>query len=276
MDTFDGELLLLSIATNRYLRVDAAGRILADSPGPRPDSRDGVRFRWQIKPDETSPQRPVIPQQLTFTPYHASGIYDVGETVGWTVTPGPTPPTYAYKWTIRRNNAVVLKEGTLDLSSGKDTIEIAGDQPEMIYVAVEAVRGSDRRRRRRASERCAALHRRQHRTQHRLLRRRRSRRADEDRAVDAASGRLRRVLGRASSPRRRRSRSTPVLTPVETDVPGVEMNMFELDALGSKAHGYVAKPARRGQVSGGHPAAVRRRLRAERGAPSRGAPPKAG
>ena len=30
-----------------------------------------------------------IPQQLVFTPYHASGIYDVGETVGWTVTPGP-------------------------------------------------------------------------------------------------------------------------------------------------------------------------------------------
>jgi hypothetical protein len=32
---------------------------------------------------------------------------------------------------------VVLKEGKLDLSSGKDKIEIAGDQPEMIYVAVE-------------------------------------------------------------------------------------------------------------------------------------------
>ena len=36
----------------------------------------------------------------------------------------------------------------------------------------------------------------------------------------------------------------PVLTPVQTDVPGVEMNIFELDALGSKTHGYVAKPAR--------------------------------
>src|ERR1043165_4845134 len=81
--------------------------------------------------------RPAIPQQLTFTPYHASGIYDLGETVGWTVTPGPVTPTYAYKWTARRNNAVVVKEGKLDLSSGTDKIEIAGDQPEMIYVAVE-------------------------------------------------------------------------------------------------------------------------------------------
>src|SRR5581483_6485208 len=78
-----------------------------------------------------------IEQQLTFTPYHATGIYEVGETVGWTVTPGPITPTYAYKWTIRRNNAVVLKEGKLDLSSGKDKIEISGEQPEMIYVAIE-------------------------------------------------------------------------------------------------------------------------------------------
>ncbi|SPE43317.1 exported hypothetical protein [Candidatus Sulfopaludibacter sp. SbA3] len=82
-------------------------------------------------------QRGPIDEQLIFTPDHASGIYDVGETVGWTVTPGPVTPTFAYKWTIRRNNAVVLKEGKLDLSSGKDKIEITGDQPEMIYVAVE-------------------------------------------------------------------------------------------------------------------------------------------
>ena len=80
-----------------------------------------------------------IAQQLTFAPYHANGIYNIGETVGWTVTPGPVDPTYSYKWTIRRNNADVLKEGKLDLSSGKDKIEIAGDQPEMIYVAIEPV-----------------------------------------------------------------------------------------------------------------------------------------
>jgi cephalosporin-C deacetylase-like acetyl esterase len=38
-----------------------------------------------------------------------------------------------------------------------------------------------------------------------------------------------------------------VLTPVETDVPGVELSMFALDALGSTAHGYVAKPDREGK-----------------------------
>src|SRR5215471_8425319 len=93
----------------------------------------------QITPPPPAPPapRPTIAEQLTFTPYHASGIYDIGETVGWEVTPGPVTPTYSYRWTVRRNNAVVLKEGKLDLSSGKDKIEIAGDQPEMLYVAVE-------------------------------------------------------------------------------------------------------------------------------------------
>src|SRR5262249_30849620 len=97
-----------------------------------------LAFALAVPGSPLSAQRAPIAQQLTFTPYHASGVYEVGETVGWTVTPGPTAPSYAYRWTIRRNNAIVLKEGTLDLSSGKDTIEIAGDQPEMIYVAVEA------------------------------------------------------------------------------------------------------------------------------------------
>jgi hypothetical protein len=60
-------------------------------------------------------QRTPIPQQLTFTPYHATGIYDVGETVGWTISPGPDTSSYPYKWTIRRNNAVVLKQGNRSL-----------------------------------------------------------------------------------------------------------------------------------------------------------------
>jgi xylan 1,4-beta-xylosidase len=50
IETFDGDLILMSLATNRYLRISPAdGRILADSPGPRPDGRDGVRFRWRAR-----------------------------------------------------------------------------------------------------------------------------------------------------------------------------------------------------------------------------------
>jgi cephalosporin-C deacetylase len=203
-------------------------------------------------------QRGPIPQQLVFVPYHASGIYDVGETVGWTVTPGPVAPAYAYKWTIRRNNALVLKEGKLDLSSGKDKIEITGDQPEMLYVAVEAYANL-------APEATTAA-------------------GPEPQAAAAGPGRGAAspfvggntgrsnglyAVGAAVAPARiglstprpddidafwdaklaaqARIPINPVLTPAQTDLPGVELSMFVLDALGSKAHGYVAKPAREGK-----------------------------
>ena len=180
-------------------------------------------------------QRTPIAQQLAFTPYHANGIYELGETVGWTVAPGPLQPTYKYKWTARRNNAVVLKEGKLDLSTGQDKIEIAGDQPEMIYVAVEPY---------------------------------------DPPATEYTSGNTGRnnglyAVGAAVAPTKI-PLSTPrpddfddfwkdklsaqakipidaKLTPVSTDVPGVEMSIFVLDALGSQAHGYLAKPAREGK-----------------------------
>jgi cephalosporin-C deacetylase len=140
---------------------------------------------------------------------------------------------------------VVLKEGKLDLSSGKDKIEIAGDQPEMIYVAVEP---------------SASLA------------------APAPDAPGAAPAYIGGNTGRnnglyavgaavapakigLSTPRpddfdafwegklaaQAKVPINPVLTPVPTDVPGVELNMFALDALGSKAHGYIAKPAREGK-----------------------------
>ena len=181
------------------------------------------------------PRRAPIEQQLSFAPYHASGIYQVGETVGWTITPGPVQPTYSYKWTVRRNNAVVLKEGKLDLSSGKDAIEVKSDQPEMIYVAVEPYAPSGAGYKGGNTGRDNGLY-----------------------AAGAAVDPLKIGL---STPRpadfdgfwkgklteQAKIPLNPVLSPVSTDIPGVELNLFVLDALGSKAHGYLAKPAREGK-----------------------------
>jgi len=212
-----------------------------------------------------SAQRGPIDQQLTFTPYHGSGVYDVGETVGWTVTPGPVTPTYAYKWTIRRNNAVVLKEGKLNLSSGKDKIEITGDQPEMIYVAIEpyanlvadasapgAAAGSASPAPQPASAGSPG-------------------RGAASGYVGGNTGRNNGLyaVGAAVAPAKigistprpddfdafwdgqlaaqEKVPVNPVLTPVQTDVPGVELSMFVLDALGSQTHGYIAKPAGEGK-----------------------------
>jgi cephalosporin-C deacetylase-like acetyl esterase len=197
-----------------------------------------------------------IPQQLAFTPYHATGIYDIGETVGWTVTPGPVAPAYAYKWTVRRNNAVVLKEGKLDLSSGKDKIEIKGDEPEMIYVAIEPVAkfaGDSPAPEATAGTPAAPG------------------RGNPTGYVGGNTGRNNGLyaVGAAVAPTKI-GLATPrpadfdsfwteklaaqakvpinsVLTPVQADTPGVEMNTFVLDALGSKAQGYLARPMKEGK-----------------------------
>jgi cephalosporin-C deacetylase-like acetyl esterase len=231
-------------------------------------------------------QRAPISQQLTFVPYHANGIYKIGETVGWTVTPGPDAPTYSYQWTIRRDNSVVLKEGKLDLSAGKDTIEIVGDQPEMIYVAIEpnaalaappsapnapatgagqpapASASPDSPKPDAASTSAAQAG------------SATANAAGPPQALHWIGGNTGRnnglyAVGAAVAPTEI-PLSTPrpadfdsfwdgklalqakvpidaVLTPVTTDVPGVEMSMFALDALGSKAHGYIARPLAEGK-----------------------------
>ena len=51
METPNGDLLLMSLATHRLLRIDpATRRITADSPGPLPDGSDGSRFTWSLLP----------------------------------------------------------------------------------------------------------------------------------------------------------------------------------------------------------------------------------
>jgi cephalosporin-C deacetylase-like acetyl esterase len=187
-------------------------------------------------------QHAPIDQQLSFTPYHASGIYEVGETVGWTVTPGPVTPTYSYKWTVRRNNAVVLKEGKLDLISGQDRIEIAGDQPEMIYVAIEPYAKLSAS----APETAIAYT---------------GGNTGRNNGLYAVGATVAPTQIGLSTPRpddfdtfwqdklaaQAKVPMNAVLTPVQTDVPRVELNMFVVDALGSHAHGYVAKPSREGK-----------------------------
>ena len=183
-----------------------------------------------------------IPQQLTFTPYHASGIYNVGETVGWTVTPGPTTPTYRYRWTIRKNNAVEVKEAVLDFSTGNASIEIVANEPGMLYVAVEAfdeatpgaavttprfVGGNAGRNTGYYAVGAAVAPDR--------IGPSTPRPADFDAFWNA------KLAAQAAVP------INPLLTRVDTDIPGVDLQMFQLDALGSKAHGWIARPARPGK-----------------------------
>ncbi len=57
IETFTGELTLLSLETHRYLRVDSkTGTLHADSPGPEPDGPEGVRFDWKPARSARRPQ----------------------------------------------------------------------------------------------------------------------------------------------------------------------------------------------------------------------------
>ena len=192
-------------------------------------------------------QAPPPQQQLAFHPYHASGMYETGDTVGWIVTPGPVAPTYAYKWTIRRNNATALKEGKLDLFSGKDKIEIVADRPEMIYVAVEAYAKLSTNTPAPDAVASAAAPTSDH--------------VATPAFVGGNTGRNNGLyaVGAAVAPTKiglstlrpqdfdsfwdaklaaqAKLPMNPVLTSIQSDIPGVDMSMFVLDALGSKVQG---------------------------------------
>lgn len=77
-------------------------------------------------------------QQLTFTPYKTSGIYAVGEKVGWTVSKVQGTRVDNYAYAIKKNNQVVIKTGMLDLSTGRPSIEVTLDEPAMVYVEISS------------------------------------------------------------------------------------------------------------------------------------------
>jgi beta-xylosidase len=47
METMYGDIVLMSLATNRYLFLDTDGRVTASSRGPEPDPTDGTALRWR-------------------------------------------------------------------------------------------------------------------------------------------------------------------------------------------------------------------------------------
>jgi len=90
--------------------------------------------------DAAPGQPPAAPAPLPkFTPYHAGGIYNVGDKAGWTITipEGVTPPKEPYTYSIQINEvAQGATTGELDLSSGKATLEVPSDKPEMVFIVI--------------------------------------------------------------------------------------------------------------------------------------------
>jgi cephalosporin-C deacetylase len=191
-------------------------------------------------------------QQLSFTPFHQNGIYQLGEKAGWTVTlaPGADAPTGTFAYTIKTNNSQTIKTGVLDLSSGSATIEATVSEPAMLYVEVipnaAPVKAGE------TSSGAAATP-----------------PAAPPPVAPRASRRSAIHLGAAVAPTKLQPSvprpqdfdafwdgklkalaevpMNPALTPTETATAGVELYTIKLDSLGSHVQGYLAKPAREGK-----------------------------
>lgn len=48
MESLYGDLLLMSVTTHRYLRIETDGRLTSDSAGPEPDPADGTALHWSM------------------------------------------------------------------------------------------------------------------------------------------------------------------------------------------------------------------------------------
>jgi cephalosporin-C deacetylase-like acetyl esterase len=213
---------------------------------------------------------------LTFTPFHADGIYALGEKVGWTVTlaPGAVSPKGRFSYTIRSNDLDVVRTGSFDLRSGSATIETTFEQPAMLYVTVDYQSGLP-------PALSPAEYAELNRDLAALL-------AKSDPALKPllakypdyellhpglsfsafAENRVA-TLGAAVAPTRlepsvpaptdfesfwatqlarlRTIPADPVLTPIRTSQPGVKVFRVRLDSAGAHVQGYLAMPDRRGR-----------------------------
>jgi cephalosporin-C deacetylase len=83
-----------------------------------------------------------VAQRPAFTPDHISGIYEINERVGWTIT--APARTNAYVYAIRSNGGELLSSGTLDLTAGRNRIETMLATPAMLLVEVKEAHGTGR------------------------------------------------------------------------------------------------------------------------------------
>ena len=57
METLYGDVLLMSLATHRYLRIETNGRLSSDSRGPEPNPNDGTALAWRAQSISVRPRR---------------------------------------------------------------------------------------------------------------------------------------------------------------------------------------------------------------------------
>jgi len=201
----------LAVAT-----LDAQAPAQSTAPAPAPAA-----------PVPSAPEFPYA--RPAFVPRNANGMYAVGDTVAWTASlpadVAAAPGGYTYK--IKKNNQDVLENGVLDFRAGRATIDVVASEPMMVYVEVTAP-GYEPGGIAKLGAAVAPSR----------LQPSVPRPADFDAWWDVKLAALARVP------------IDPVLTPMESPDPNVELFAVALRSLGSTARGYLAKPKGAGPFPG--------------------------
>jgi cephalosporin-C deacetylase len=172
---------------------------------------------------------PCIAQQIVLEPYKSSGIYEPGETAGWSVHPadGTTAPRGAYHYTIKKNNQDVIKTGNLDLDSDKKSVEAKLNEPAMLYLELAPPAGNGREVRPIVAGAAIAPT---------MLKPSAARPADFDAFWESQIKMLEAIP------------ENPVLTPADSGKPTIEYATIRMDHIqGTHVYGQIAKPKRDGK-----------------------------
>jgi cephalosporin-C deacetylase-like acetyl esterase len=228
---------------------------------------------------------PSFAAELNFTPLKSSDIYAVGEPVGWTVSlPAgtTTAPATRYSYTIKTNALETAGSGSFDLANGPATIKFTLDHPAMVTVTVDRIGAPPPAKptpveANQVNSSLKAI----------LAKDDPALKAIFDKYPDyclilapcasqspdigpapAPESHVA-VIGAAVAPGEiepsvprpadfdafwagklaelKKVPMRPVLTQITTAVPGIKLYMIQLDSLGSRVHGYLALPAKKGR-----------------------------
>ncbi|HEY1685284.1 MAG TPA: acetylxylan esterase [Tepidisphaeraceae bacterium] len=82
-------------------------------------------------------------QDLLLSPYNKTGIYALGEKMGWNVqiAPGEALPHGKYSYALKENNFTMVQSGKIDLSQGHATIDASLDHSAMLYLEITSPLG---------------------------------------------------------------------------------------------------------------------------------------
>lgn len=80
----------------------------------------------------------VAAQPLTLVPRHKTGIYAIGEPVGWTISvaAGAAAPADGYSYAVKENNFSLLQAGKLEFIGGAANVAVTLDHPAMVYLEI--------------------------------------------------------------------------------------------------------------------------------------------